>query len=143
MADAPNANPTQSPTGTQQPNADGTSRAPVNDKQQNTQMLNPDPENARNAAAAPGVVPTERNVIDKGAPPSVEDATAGQEPEPKTSVRKGDQKTWYTIGRGKHRYQDEDGEWQTAVAGTNNDRVLLTRTQYDKLGDRFSLKPSN
>ncbi len=121
---------------------DNPNQTPSNQANQQNPNQNPDKENARNVAAAPGVVPTERNVLAKGEPPTVEEATAGQEDEPKTSVRKGDQKSWYIIGRGKHRYQDENGEWQMAVSGTKQNRVLLNRSQYDKLSDRFALKPA-
>lgn len=141
MVDTPNQN--QNPNAGQVSNpAEGTSQQPRNPAQQNSQMLNPDAENAKGPAAAPGVVPSSPENRPKSelvGDPAV--AQAGNEPEPKASVRKGESQ-WYTILSGKHQYKDPDtGESKIAVAGTEADQVYLSRQQYDLLSGRARLGP--
>ena len=113
---------------------EGTSRQPHSNNQQNNQVLNPDVENAAGNAAAPGVVPTNQvNQPPAATSDAIEQAKAGNEPEPSTAV-KTDNKQEYRLKAGKHIYTNDDGERITAKVG---DLVPLTQTQFDSNQGRF------
>lgn len=58
---------------------------------------------------------------------------------PKTGKTAGAQFNLYKLHRGKHRYQDENGDWVVVASGTPAaEEVPLTPAEFDRMRDRFT-----